>query len=255
MKHFVIASILSVTIVLNGCGGGNKTSNNSSSGNSSTPGQAQGVFKGTASTGADFYSIILPNDKFYAIYGSIVGNVLYIDGMMTGQGASNNGKYSGSVTDFYSNGVSYAGSVSATYVAATSISGTVTENNANVTFSANAFPTSDFNYGTSATLTNVVGTWTGFLLDGSTAVVNINSNGSFVGSNAGCSFSGTVTPDSSGKNFFDVSITYGASPCVFANQTQSGIAVDYLLSDGVTHQLVAGVASGTSSGNVFIANR
>jgi hypothetical protein len=33
-------------------------------------GQAQGVFSGTTSDGNSFQSIIPPNDKFYAIYGT-----------------------------------------------------------------------------------------------------------------------------------------------------------------------------------------
>src|SRR5580700_3774860 len=101
------------------------------------------------------------------------------------------------------------------------------------------------------------GMWTRTLMDGSTAVVNINASGtfSFSGSDSGCSFSGSITPDSSGKNFFKVSLTYCPSPCLSPNQTQAGIGVDHLLSDGVTHQLLAGVASGTSFGTVFVANR
>jgi hypothetical protein len=104
-------------------------------------------------------------------------------------------------------------------------------------------------------LSGISGTWTGTLMDGSTAVVNINASGTFSGSDSGCFFSGSITPDSSGKNFFKVSLTYGASPCSSPNQTQAGIGVDYLLSDGVTHQLLAGVASGNSFGTVFVANR
>jgi hypothetical protein len=114
---------------------------------------------------------------------------------------------------------------------------------------------SSFNYGTPALLSGISGTWTGTLMDGSTAVVNIDTSGTFSGSDSGCSFSGTITPDSSGKNFFKVFLTYGASPCLSPNQTQAGIGVDYLLPDGVTHQLLAGVASGTSFGTVFVANR
>jgi len=47
--------------------------------------------------------------------------------MMTGQGASNNGKYTATVTDFNKGRTSFAGSVAASYVTGTSISGTVSE--------------------------------------------------------------------------------------------------------------------------------
>jgi hypothetical protein len=73
------------------------------------------------------------------------------------------------------------------------------------------------------------------------------------GASSGCSFSGTISPDSSNKNFFDVSLTFGASPCLFPNQTATGVGVEYLLSNGVTHQLLGAVTSGTSFGTVFAA--
>jgi hypothetical protein len=102
-------------------------------------------------------------------------------------------------------------------------------------------------------LANIIGTWNGFLFGDIAASVTIASNGNFTGSTQGCTYSGTITPDSSGVNFFDFSLTYGGSPCLQPNQTQTGIAVDYLLSDGVTRQLLAAVSS-SSSGNVFVAN-
>lgn len=53
----------------------------------------------------------------------------------------------------------------------------------------------------------------------------------------GCSYSGTITPDAE-KNFFNVSITFGSAPCNPANQTISGVALEMLLPDGVTRQLL-----------------
>ena len=85
--------------------------------------------------------------------------------------------------------------------------------------------------------------------------VTINSNGTVSSSNSGCSFTGTVSADSSGKDFYDVSITFGASPCALPNQTATGVGVYYLLSDNVTHQLLAGVTVGNSNGTVFFAQR
>jgi len=252
VKHFVAVSIAVFLFVLNGCGGSNSSSN--TPGNSSTPGQAQGVFTGTTSTGFTFDSIILPNDTFYAVYGTASGNNLFVQGMLTGKGASNNGKYTATVTDYQDTGVTLTGSITASYVPGSSVGGTFTEGTNSETFSATALPSSAFSYNRAAVLSDITGTWAGTLMDGTTAITAINADGSFSGSDSGCSFSGTITPDSSGKNFFKISFTFGASPCLFPNQTQSGIAVDYMLSDGITQQLVAGFA-GVSSGNVFVANR
>ena len=248
MKHICTAALLlAATLFATGCGSTNK----------STPGQAQGVFAGTTSSAVTFETIILPNDTFYAIYGQTSGNVFSVEGMVLGQGLSNNGKFNATITDFLGNGTTAAGSIAATYVKGSTISGTFTETGQNnVTFTGTAIAGSSFNYNTPALLSDIAGmTWGGSLQDGSFAAVSINTDGTFSGTDSGCSFSGTVTPDSSGKNFFKVSLTYGASPCLLPNQTQTGIAVDYLLSDGVTRQLLAGVTSGTSNGTVFVATK
>jgi hypothetical protein len=93
------------------------------------------------------------------------------------------------------------------------------------------------------------------LLDGMTTTITISSTGSVTGSSSGCSFTGTVVTDSSKKNFYDVSLTFGGSPCALPNQTANGVGVEYLLSDGVTNQLLVAVAVGNSSGTVFAAER
>ena len=254
VRWALFVSVLA-TLLLVACGGGSSSSNNLSS-NSSSPSKAQGVYSGTTSSAATFETIILPNDKFYALYGSTSGNVFVVNGMLTGQGQSNNGSYTASITDFYYAGSTYAGTVSATYVPGTSVQGTISEPGIPaVSFSGNAIPASQFNYNAAASVSTISGTWTGMLLDGSTASISINSNGSFSGTDSACTFSGTITPDSSGKNFFNVSLTFGSSPCSLPNQSLSGAGVTYLLSDGVTHQLVAAVFSGSTYGTVFIANR
>jgi hypothetical protein len=237
-----------------GCGG-----NGSSSGGTTTPpvtqGSPQGVYSGSTSTAEAFESIILPDNTFYALYGTSSGNIFTVRGMITGQGAYTNGKYTATVTDYYYTGATYTGSVSATYVVGSSISGTVSETgNANVTFSGTPLASSAYVFGAPALLSNITGTWTGYLFGNAEAEVTVAANGTFTGSSQGCTFSGTVVSDSSGSNFFDFTIKYGGSPCLLANQTQTGVAVDYLLPDGVTRQLLAGMSSATS-GNVFIANR
>ncbi len=54
-----------------------------------------------------------------------------------------------------------------------------------------------------------------------------------------------MTPDSS-KNFFNVTVTYGGAPCPsgLANQTGSGMVIEFLLPDLVTHQLLGAVPVG-----------
>ena len=215
---------------------------------------AQGAYFGSASNGETFEAIILPNNKLYALYGTTSGNIFNIRGMITGQGSSSNGTYSASITDYYYDGTTYTGSVSASYVPGASINGTIIDSGVGtLSFTGSALPTSQYNYNAPASLSTIAGTWNGALFGGVGASVSISSNGTFTGSSQGCSYSGSISPGASGMNFFDFSLTYGSSPCLLPNQTQTGIAVDYLLSDGVTRQLLAGLSSG-SSGNVFVAN-
>ena len=251
----IVLTFCPVSLVLVGCGTSYSGNGSGSGGGGNYAGQAQGVYSGTTSSGHTFSTIVLPTDKFYAIYGTVSGNTLLLSGLATGQGTSGNGTYTASVTDFTYTGAISSGSVSATYVAATSLNGSLTESGNAITFTGTSEPASSFTYNTPASLSAITGTWTGTLLDGMTTTVTINSNGGVSGSSSGCSFSGTVAPDSSNKNFFDVSLTFGPSPCSLPNQTATGIAVEYLLSDGVTHQLLAGVTAGTTFGTVFAAVR
>jgi hypothetical protein len=251
-----ISIFSAVSLLLIGCGGsGGGYGGGGGGGGGSTTGQAQGAYSGTSSNGFTFETIVLPNDKFYAIYGTVSGNVFLISGMMTGQGASGSSTYTASVTDFFFTGQINSGNITATYAPGSSLNGTLTENGGNVTFTGTALPPSTFNFNTQASLSAIAGTWSGSLMDGTATTVTINSNGSVGGSSSGCSFTGTVSADSSNKNFFDVSLTFGGSPCSLPNQTATGIGVDYLLSDGVRHQLLAAVTVGTSAGTVFVAVR
>jgi hypothetical protein len=69
-----------------------------------------------------------------------------------------------------------------------------------------------------------------------TGTVMISSMGEITLAGLGC-YSGMVTPDAN-KNFFNVTIKVGPAPCNRANQTISGVAVEMLLPNGATRQLL-----------------
>jgi hypothetical protein len=223
-------------------------------------GDVQGVFSGVASSsGYTFWIIILPNEKLYGIYGTVSGNQILLDGMITGQGTTNSSGYTASVTDSFYTGSVKSGTFSASDFTGAGLDGALAEDGTVTTFTATSMLGSVWDYGTTfqtpASLSSTSGAWTGTLLDGMTTTVTISSTGSVTGSSSGCSFTGTVVPDSSQKNFYDVSLTFGDSPCAFPNQTANGIGVEYLLSDGVTNQLLVPVTVGNSAGTVFAAER
>jgi hypothetical protein len=244
-----------ICLLFAGCGSNYSNSGGGGGGTTSYTGQAQGVYSGTASSGYSFSTIVLPNDKFYGIYGTVTGNLFYVYGMVAGQGTSGNDSLTANVTDYFYTGQTFSDTLTATDVPGQSISGTMTESGTPITFNGTVPTSSSFTYNAAASISAISGSWNGTLLDGVTTTLTINPDGTVSGSSSGCSFSGTVSADSSGKNFYDVSITFGASPCALPNQTATGVGVYYLLSDGVTHQLLAGVTMGTSSGTVFFAQR
>jgi hypothetical protein len=261
-----ILALCGVSLMLISCGEGYNS--NISGGGGSTGGGSfqvnsngvEGVYSGMASSsGYTFWTIILPNDELYGIYGTVHGNQLLLDGMIVGQGTMNSSGYTASVTDFPYTGPVKSGTFSASGFSGASLDGTLTEGGTVTTFYAPSVMGSIWDYGTTfvtpASLSSISGTWTGTLLDGMTTTVTISSTGSVTGSSSGCSFTGTAAPDSSKTNFFDVSLTFGGSPCAFPNQTATGIGVDYLLSDNVTNQFLVAVTVGNSAGTVFAAER
>lgn len=253
------ASVLyALSLVLLGCGQGENMFTSCGSTDCSdktTSGQAQGAYFGAASNGYSFLSIVLPDDKFYGIYGTVTGALLNVYGMMTGQGKSSSGTFTASVTDFLNTGAINNASVTASYMPGSSINGTIAENGTMTTFTGAWPPTSSFDFNIPASVSSISGSWSGSLLDGMSTTVTINSNGAISGKSAGCQFTGTAIADSSGKNFFDVSLTFGGSPCAAPNKTASGVGVDYLRSDGVTLQLLVAVTADASFGTVFFAQR
>jgi hypothetical protein len=261
-----ILLLCSVCLMLISCGT-TYSSNSSNGGGGGTGGggsQANsnlndGVYSGIASSGDTFWAMILPNNKVYGIYATTNGNRVLLDGMIAGQGTMNGSSYTSSVTDFSYTGSVKSGTFSGSDFTGAGMDGTLTESAAVTTFTGTSVMGSIWDYGaifqSPALLSSISGSWTGTLLDGMTTTVTVSSTGSVTGSSSGCSFTGTAVPDSSKTNFYDVSLTFGGSPCAFPNQTANGIAVDYLLSDNVTNQFLVVATVGNSAGTVFAAKR
>ncbi len=172
------------------CGGGSANKQQSPPPQS---GQAQGVYEGTLSSGDSFDTIVLPNDNFYALYGTYSGDIFSIQGFVFGSGAESGTSFSGSLTDFESPGTPVGtANLSATFVVGSSLNGSLTEGGQSVSFTASVPSTTQFNYNTAAQAASIAGQWNGNLLDGESATVTIDGTGNVTGlSSLGCSFSGT----------------------------------------------------------------
>ena len=216
-----LLALAAASLLIAGCGGGGGDSDQQQPAATS----AEGLYTGLTSTGRNITGLVLDDGTYYVLY-SPVGNSTAIAGVVQGTGTSSAGTFSSSnARDFNLEGLGVlAATVSASYVAKQSFNGTVAYGAAgNTSFSS----TYDVGYEAAPSLAALAGTFTGQVASSAgneNAAVTISVGGAISGSGAsGCSLSGSVAPRARG-NAFNVSLTFGGAPCLFANQTLIGIA-------------------------------
>jgi len=187
---------------------------------------AEGYYFGTATDGtvtADLDMFVLEDGTYYAVFSDADSNFLAFN---QGTAQQSNGSFTASNARIFAGlEPSSASPVSGTYVAHQSITGTMNDGDTHVSFSASA-DTSIYSYGTPAVLADITGNWDLNLEDGEIAPTSISNTGAISGvSSGGCHFSGTVKPRASGKNVFDLAVTFGAAPCALAGQSTKGIVI------------------------------
>ena len=210
---------LAAAAVLTACGGGGSDGTSTTT---PTPvaATAEGFWSGTASTGPQVQLAILENGEtwgFYTVQGSLAG-ALY------GNTTSNGTSVSGSGLDFYG-GTVKAGNYSGSFSAKNTINLTLASGTSTSTF-AGKYSTA---YDQPASLANLAGTFAGYGLTGKTSTqaisVTISSSGNISAGNSSCSASGTATPRASGKNIFDIKMTFAGNLCALGNgAVTNGIA-------------------------------
>lgn len=247
-----LGAALLAAAALTGCGGGG------SQGASGSPtATAEGVYQGTTSTGLSFDALILGDGSVWSIYGNQFNGGLQVTGLFTGSGSSTSTTYLATTEDYPAPGSSaIAGTLDATYVAGSTLSGTITESGQTTSISGAVPVASTYDYLTPATSTAVSGTWSGNLLDGETATISVSSSGSLSGtSSRGCTFTGSITPRPGGKNVYNVTLSFGGSPCFAAGTSANGIALLYPVSGGLTQLIAAAVDTNGASATAFFAQR
>jgi|GEM_PF-5950473 len=229
----------SALIFLAGCGGG---------GNSEP--KFEGAFSGSLSNGVLLTDLVLGDGSFWSVSKSPFGD---IHGFSKGKVILNNGSFNVTYTDFAKPGDKpVSGNGAGTYTS-TSAAGSITERGETLTFEITAIPTKNYIYGTPASITSIVGPWSGKLLDGEDASVDILADGIFSSSSKGCQFNGKFEP--TGVNVFNVSVNFGGPPCASPGGNASGIGVNVLGDDGKSQLIVAVVNSAQPAGSLFYASR
>ena len=204
----------------------------------------------------------MDNDEYWTLYGlEGASGQLYVYGLIQGQGASSNGSFrSSNLKDYYYDGTTGSGTLSATYQPGATFVGTVNASGRSVSFSGAApiAGSTAYDYNAPANLANITGSWAGTNMSGVTSSYTIAANGTFSGVNQyGCGFSGLITPRSSGKNVFDVSLTNNSdSACGIASGlTGRGVALTTVLANASRQLIVAVVTNDRVYGSVIFATR
>ncbi len=252
-KPVVSTLAILLVVALEGCGGGGGGTTVAATTTVASP---QGVYQGGFSNGGTHNTLILENDQFYTLYGSTVAGVFTVSGFLQGNGNASGGNLTATdVKDATVDGQLLSGSLSATYAANGSLNGTLTEGSNTVNFSGTTVASSVYDYNKSASLADIAGAWNMTSLRGYANTFNIAASGAFTATSGACSFSGTFTPRSSGKNVFDVAMTFGPAPCILAGQTLAGIGIDFMLANGKRQLLIAGLNQGRTSSAAFFGTR
>lgn len=241
-KAALVVSVLSLAL-LSGCGGGG----DNSSASNAIP---RGLYLGSSSYSpyplADV--LILEDGSYYALYGFQFNAAFVVAGFFEGSGFGSNGVLSSANPVEHVSLYTFSnGSVGGSYVPGTSVDINVQGFGGAGTFSTVKPANTTYDYASAANINDVAGSWSLSTVDGAGANMIISTNGTFTATatSNSCSYSGTISPRVSGKNVFDITLTYGAAPCAVPNLSISGVAVSYMLSDGVRREFIM---SGTDSG-------
>lgn len=237
LKTIKVVSTLSALVLLTACGGGGD--------GSSTPStSAEGFWNGTTSTGYSGSIVILENGETWGYYSS--GSYLY--GALYGNTTTSGNTLSGSGADF---------NLPSRTVTSGSYNGTFTQNSS-ISLRTSQGATFTGTYGTTylqpASLTALAGVYRGQALTGTTAPqtvsVTITSTGQVtVPSSLGCSAAGTASPRPTGKNIFNLTVTFTGTNCALGN---GGTASGILYYDSSTKQILA-MAMNSAKSDGFIA--
>lgn len=251
------AAIALIAVGIAGCGGGGD-------GGSAVPppapppATAEGVYGGTltGSASSNFELLVLENGEYWGLYGQQTAGAFLVAGFMQGSGSSNAGSFTSSNARDFGYLPPLQGSVNATYnTTAKTVQGTITAPGATVGFTGGPITGSTYSYDGAAGPAAITGAWSLVDLGGNPITISIAANGSFTGNASGCSLSGSVIPRPSGKNVYNLSLTFGSAPCLLPGASATGVALSYPLSNGTAQLIVAGVNGSRSTGMAAFGTR
>jgi hypothetical protein len=211
---------------------------------------AEGLWKGTTSTGRTVGGVVLDDGSYWVLY-TVIGNPTVVAGLVQGNGTSQLGSFTSSNTkDFNLEGSGIQDAmINGSYVEKKSLNGTI----AYVSGSKGSFTsTYDADYELAPNTNLIAATYTGPIADGQSVTVTASSAGTLSGhSTDGCTFTGSFAPRAKG-NVFNVTVTFGGGTCSNGTDTVNGVA----FFDAATQRLYSAALNNTrTNGFVFIGTK
>jgi hypothetical protein len=187
---------------------------------------AEGIYSGNSVANESINGVVLDTGAYYFFFGPPNGGS-GVAGVVFGTGTSSNGDFSstdGRDFDILNRNVTNA-SVTATYAAKQSLGGTISIGAHSPSFNS----TYDSLYDQAASPSSVVGSYSGQAASSAaveSTTFTLSAGGAIDGTlSLGCSFSGTLSPHGNHGGVYDITLSFGGSPCPFANTSLTGIAL------------------------------
>ncbi len=244
-----------------GAGNGSGNTGGGDDSTSQQPGAtAEGVYAGTL-TGSSYHhfkTLVLENDEYWTLYGEETNSFFSVFGFVQGSGQSHEGSYTVSDLRDYALSSTDSGSAVASYdAAARTFEGSyLVDGGTAIQFTGGPITDVAYDYDQTASMSTMIGQWLATNTKGEYVTFDVAADGTVSMSQNGCVASGTLQPRASGKNIFDVTVTFGAAPCELPNETATGVALTYPITDSNQIQLMtAMVTQSRTHGFALFANR
>jgi len=259
MKKILLLALLSSLMI--GCGG---SGSDSSSTNSPTPDKPdvdqkpdseninlQGIYDGTTTQGQEVIGLVTDSNELWFLYSDPYRNG--IDGFIQGEMNKSKNNFTASAKDYnISTNSTYPATISSKFTADKKINGTLdygrldtVDFNLDYNLSASKASLSTMDLGLKAYKGSVGITGVGV----ESANITIEMDGKIIGTGeSGCKISGNAS-NTKARNYLDVQIQFGGSPCALTNTTFNGVAH---YDDKEKTLMVTSVDSSNNYGLVFV---
>jgi hypothetical protein len=199
---------------------------------------AEGAYSGILTGGPypAFRLLELDGGEYWALYGFGGGDSFAVAGFLHGTSSSSSGNFISSDLRDFGFIPSVSGTATATFDASKgTIAGSVTTSRGSVSIAGGPIQDVPYEYNLQATMEQIAGPWGLQTSTGDMMIVAVPADGNFsTRTTAGCNLSGTIKPRPSGKNVYDVTIQFGAAPCLLPGQSMRGLAITVRQTNGFT---------------------